>query len=49
VVDLREQVAAGEYPGLALALDRDGRVLVSTDPRGWGPARWVEPAFPKKR
>ncbi|HYV46227.1 MAG TPA: hypothetical protein VFA20_15265 [Myxococcaceae bacterium] len=48
VVDVREQVAIGEYPGLALALDRDGRVLVSTDPRGWGPARWVEPAFPKR-
>jgi len=48
VVDVREQVAMGEYPGLALALDRDGRVLVSTDPRGWGPAHWVEPAFPKR-
>lgn len=49
VIDLREQAAVGQYPGLALALDRDGRVLVSTDPRGWGPARWVEPAFPKQR
>ena len=23
-------------------------VLTSTDPRGWGPARWIAPARPKR-
>ena len=48
VVDVRNQEVVGEYPGLALGLDRSGRVLTSTDPRGWGPARWIAPARPKR-
>ncbi|HVE81854.1 MAG TPA: hypothetical protein VND93_03365 [Myxococcales bacterium] len=48
VMDVREQAVLGEYPGLALALDRAGRVLVSTDPRGWGPARWMSPVPPAR-
>jgi len=47
VVNVKDQTVLGEYPGRALALDRKGRVLVTTDPRGWGPARWVTPAFPR--
>ena len=48
VVDVRNQRVLGEYPGLALALDTSGRVLVSTDPRGWGPAGWIAPALPRR-
>jgi len=47
VVNLKNQTVLGEHPGRALALDRKGRVLVSSDPRGWGPVRWVTPALPR--
>jgi hypothetical protein len=46
VVDLSSGTLVGFHPGLAVALDLRGRVLVSRDSRGWGPVQWVEPELP---